>query len=113
MKENDFLSNLMKIHISISLKNDFILSFRKNRNTIEYNKIEYYENSILKDSCIFWFEEDFEYYFMELFQKYNLFELYKVNLFNYFNIDVNNIDTTLFPTPKRKRKRKRRNVRFC
>ena len=110
MKEDDLLSNLMKIHISISLKNDFVLSFRKNRHTTEYNKIEYYENNSLKDFCIFWFEEDFEHYFMELCRKYKLFELYKVNLFNYFNIDIHNIDIHNIdkkPTPKRTRKRVR------
>ena len=111
MNENDFLLNLMKIHISISLKNDLIISFRKNRHTTEYNKIEYYENSILKSSYVFWFEDDFEYYFMELCQKYNLCELYKVNLFNYFNINIHNIDIIKqnIHDPKRKRRRK---VRF-
>jgi hypothetical protein len=108
MKEDDIFSNLMKIHIIISLKNDFILSFRKNRHTNEYNKIEYYENTILKSSYVFWFQEDFENYFLEICHEYNLCELYKVNLFNYFNIDVNNIDK---PTPHTL-KRKRRRVRF-
>jgi hypothetical protein len=107
VKEDDVLSNLMKIHISISLKNNFVISFRKNRYTTEYNKIEYYENSILQDYRIFWFEEDFENYFLEICQKYNLCELYKVNLFNYFNIDILNIDKPVPPTLKRKRRRVR------
>jgi hypothetical protein len=110
MKEDILLSNLMKIHISISLKNDFVLSFRKNRHTTEYNKIEYYENNVLKDYRIFWFKEDFEHYFLEICQEYNLSELYKVNLFNYFNIDIHNIDIHNIDkkeTPKRTRKRVR------